>query len=1803
MSQIHFKTLVRNKRKKTLISSTKQFATYVAAMISIVIVWYFVGRYIDTWEIQKSIALDASICSYNPMGIIQSDCEALIDLYNSTSGDSWTNKTNRWSTWWAFWYGITTFWNRVSGINVNNNQLSWFMPTSIGNLTGLVGLYLNNNNISWPIPVEIGNLTELVSLDLNNNNISWPIPVEIGNLTELTYLDFSDNEFTWLITGNRSNLTWGISTLYLQWNGFSWALPSLLSPNMWVNDDIYFANPWLCGVFPIWLSGLIDDQASLNIDINNIVNWQLCSNGLYCNTNADCTSNNCTSNTCVWSLPSNSKFLDIIKTVSGWNEYISWSTVYYNLHWKNSTGINITSGTIKDTFWTWLTYSWSSIAPSSIVGNEITWTGLVFTWNNNWDITIWFVVTWSIWDIVSNIGYMWYVSWTDQFYTWDNNYWYENEDISITWNIIPGGSNKLLNIAKTVSGGVHDYVSWDAVYYYLSRSNSNIADITWWVIIDEFDTWLTFSGTDFLWVYIAWVNSITFSDITFTWNSTWQITVWFTATWDPWDTINNIWSIGIMSGWVFDTWYSQDRYDEEYINISSSCVVDSDCSDWYMCSINNICIPKPKTLNITKTVSGDYNYTSWEIVYYHLDRSNTGSTSYTGQIIDLFDTWLIYLTSSTIPTDINLPMRTITYSGIVFTWSSTGRITLEFEVYGDTWTVIYNTWEMYAFSWSDSYYTWYNQNWYSSKYINITWDIINPPTWWDDLLGIEKTLNGKIINWFLITWGAINSGDLIEYKLHWYKNTGATLPIMIKDYFSSGTMDFIYARLLYSNNTVPASRYRYPSNFTNTGELIFIFTWNNWQNLSGDILVRFKTKGNSGDLLTNSGSIWLSGTNDIVYDIVTGNNRSDTLHYIGPDRLDVDIYINKTSNKGTYVSWELVTWDINFGNTWDVVCNDMKIIDNYYYYATWWILYETNSWHFDLMPNGTIWWYSYAFSTWGGLVIDIWTLWIWQTGSITLTGIAHGYRVSNEVQMILSWDCRLNTNNNYNYNLNTYGYRTIDIFERSSYDLALVKQSSNIPPIQYWDMATYQIIIYNQWSEPASGINIIDYTPSNFVMQPWQSTIWWLSSWSNYIYNYTGTIAPRSNSVIYITYQINKTWSIDSYAEIYGTSNGVDIDSTPDAIWDNDGIVVDGDIYWNSFSWEDEDDHDIDTIYVYDQWAWSDLVDIAHRSVFVWEYPYSSWITTGTEYKFRLYFLNQWTRNISTISYQARVYDPTISNPLSNILAWYITWLYLSPWGQKYVDISIIFTWADSSYKSGVLYSEISNIVSYSWNNPLLNQISHTWDVDSIFYNLGIGDDFFNDPVIDDEVWLTPAQWDEDDHDIAYFWWATRLPTLSINKSVNTWVTASGTMVTYTISYSSNALCSWVTIQDILPPSSRFTFGWATHNGVSVWTVVNNIWRYDIGWLQANIIGNITITWVVYGNTNDIVTNTATISGNCVNNTYSSTTSVAIQNPINNTTTATADLSITKEILQSGNPTVYRIRYINNGPNTATWVVITEILPSNVFSSVLYSINPVNSQRSLWNLTSWTSGVIIVTWNISSSWNWPYTNTVTIASTTYDNNITNNNSSATASYNQNTSNTYVDLWVTKTISNWSIMKWSNFNWYITYTNYGNKTAYDVCITDTIPNWLTYVSNNLNINPQYLWANQLKFCISQVWSWQSNSFYITTRSDTPGTYVNRAYITWSENINGSNDNSSAIVTIYDSVVNSWTNTWTNITTIVSSGTSENSQIISYLQNQVNALQNQVNNTYSYLSSMLGINWQVNNASNIWIKVLPKTWADR
>ena len=84
-------------------------------------------------------------------------------------------------------------------LNLEGNQISGEVPTSLGAFTALTRLFLQRNGGITGVPTDIGALTGLIALDLGDNVIT-ALPTEMGALTSMQYLLLEDNALSSLPT-------------------------------------------------------------------------------------------------------------------------------------------------------------------------------------------------------------------------------------------------------------------------------------------------------------------------------------------------------------------------------------------------------------------------------------------------------------------------------------------------------------------------------------------------------------------------------------------------------------------------------------------------------------------------------------------------------------------------------------------------------------------------------------------------------------------------------------------------------------------------------------------------------------------------------------------------------------------------------------------------------------------------------------------------------------------------------------------------------------------------------------------------------------------------------------------------------------------------------------------------------------------------------------------------------------------------------------------------------------------------------------------------------------------------------------------------------------------------------------------------------------------------------------------------------------------------------------------------------------------------------------------------------------------
>lgn len=196
--------------------------------------------------------------SYNcaaQVQIPQTECLALVALYNSTDGPNWDDNTN----WLATstpcdWYGIDCFGGSVLNLGLNTNQLNGSIPPEIGNLTNLTYLGLGDNQLSGSIPPELGNLSNLHGIHLFDNQLTGPIPHQLGNLANLEGIQAIGNQLSGPIPPELGNLS-KLKRLNLAYNQLSGSIPAALG-NLSNLEDLGIQANQLTGPIPAELGNL-----------------------------------------------------------------------------------------------------------------------------------------------------------------------------------------------------------------------------------------------------------------------------------------------------------------------------------------------------------------------------------------------------------------------------------------------------------------------------------------------------------------------------------------------------------------------------------------------------------------------------------------------------------------------------------------------------------------------------------------------------------------------------------------------------------------------------------------------------------------------------------------------------------------------------------------------------------------------------------------------------------------------------------------------------------------------------------------------------------------------------------------------------------------------------------------------------------------------------------------------------------------------------------------------------------------------------------------------------------------------------------------------------------------------------------------------------------------------------------------------------------------------------------------------------------------------------------------------------------
>lgn len=358
-----------------------------------------------------------------------------------------------------------------------------------------------------------------------------------------------------------------------------------------------------------------------------------------------------------------------------------------------------------------------------------------------------------------------------------------------------------------------------------------------------------------------------------------------------------------------------------------------------------------------------------------------------------------------------------------------------------------------------------------------------------------------------------------------------------------------------------------------------------------------------------------------------------------------------------------------------------------------------------------------------------------------------------------------------------------------------------------------------------------------------------------------------------------------------------------------------------------------------------------------------------------------------------------------------------------------------------------------------------------------------------------------------------RLADLAVTKTVNSTSPTVGNNVIFTIVATNNgpSNATGVIVNDILPSGYTFVNASATmgvyNNGNGNW-VLNNLTNG----------GSATLTLTVKVNGNGNYLNTASITGNELDDTTSNNTSSATTTPVKN-----ADLSITNNVDITtpivGTNVIFTLVATNNGLSDGTGVTVTNTLPSGyIFVSSNQSIGSFNSTTGIWtigNLSFGSSEVLEITATVLPSGN--YTDVASITGIEFDIDLSNNTDSAEVMPIPVT-----EIAITKTVNNTNPNVGSSVIFTISVSNNGPSNATNVVVTDNLLSGYTYQSNTTSIgtynNVTDLWT------IGNLSNGQTETMTITALVNTNGNYLNTASVSQTEFDSNPLNNSSSVTTI-------------------------------------------------------------------------------
>ncbi|HEX7379113.1 MAG TPA: DUF4214 domain-containing protein [Pirellulales bacterium] len=311
---------------------------------------------------------------------------------------------------------------------------------------------------------------------------------------------------------------------------------------------------------------------------------------------------------------------------------------------------------------------------------------------------------------------------------------------------------------------------------------------------------------------------------------------------------------------------------------------------------------------------------------------------------------------------------------------------------------------------------------------------------------------------------------------------------------------------------------------------------------------------------------------------------------------------------------------------------------------------------------------------------------------------------------------------------------------------------------------------------------------------------------------------------------------------------------------------------------------------------------------------------------------------------------------------------------------------------------------------------------------------------------------------------------LSVAKTASTPTGTVGSELTYTITVTNNSAnaATGVIVSDLLP--SGATFVSATDSTGATLTPNGNTLVDRLGGLAAN--GTATVTVTVTPDAVGVLTDTASVAGDQVDTNLANNTAT-LSTPVHGAAVANVDLDITKAAANNnadigiGANETYTITVTNNGTDTASGVVVTDILPPSVnFVSGTTSVAGVNVSSANGTVTANLGSLgagdsATVTLTVTPTAAGAMTDTAYVEGDQTDTNQSNNTASVTT--NVVSAAQQANLSIYKVATPNPATADQPLTYSLIVTNTGAAPANNVTVSDALPSGLTFVSGDTSVN--------------------------------------------------------------------------------------------------------------------------------------------